>query len=457
VPIVRHQPEFVHIDGHGLCVVLVIPKVAPTVERRHYHRSSMIHPAKMSVMLCRELIRRYTKEGDLVLDPMAGIGTTLIEAALLGRNAIGVELEKKFVKITEKNIRILKKLKPDAGKAKIIQGDARELSKLLAGKVDSVVFSPPFAGTSGGKGEASRKPINERYPGLFERCIGGNKGGMSENPANIDNLPYGVDAVIFSPPFGEAQRGGGIAVKGYEGKHGKDERLHLRHDRKFSDDERNVSNLPYGVDAIVMSPPFERTLARENPNRRKGYWTGSGGYQSGRGTEGYGGTEGNIGNLPHGNIDVVITSPPYSGSNLGGGDVEAGRRRLIETGYDPRDYLGGQARNTVLDDKENIGNKKGETYLSAMKKVYEQCYSVLKPGGRMILVLKNFVRNKKIVRLDLDTRRLCEAVGFRWVETKLFRLPTRSFWRILQSRKYGDQIKNRHLLDYEIIEVFEKR
>jgi predicted methyltransferase len=104
--------------------------------------------------------------------------------------------------------------------------------------------------------------------------------------------------------------------------------------------------------------------------------------------------------------------------------------------------------------QNNIGNLKKETYLQAMFRVYSEAFKVLKPGGRMILVLKDFVRNKKIVRLDLDTKKLCEAAGFRWVETKLFRLPSKSFWRVLYEKKYPEV--DTSLLKYEFVEVFEK-
>ncbi len=40
-----------------------------------------------------QMMRRYTKRGDLVLDPFAGMGTTLIEAQRLGRHVLGVELQ----------------------------------------------------------------------------------------------------------------------------------------------------------------------------------------------------------------------------------------------------------------------------------------------------------------------------------------------------------------------------
>ncbi|WP_327352248.1 TRM11 family SAM-dependent methyltransferase [Streptomyces sp. NBC_01304] len=49
--------------------------------------------------LADHAIRTYTRPGDLVLDPMCGIGTTLVEALHLDRNAIGVEYEPKWARL----------------------------------------------------------------------------------------------------------------------------------------------------------------------------------------------------------------------------------------------------------------------------------------------------------------------------------------------------------------------
>jgi DNA modification methylase len=54
------------------------------------------HPAPMAPELANWAIRAYSKEGNLVLDPMCGIGTTLIEAKKLGRNYLGVEINPKY-------------------------------------------------------------------------------------------------------------------------------------------------------------------------------------------------------------------------------------------------------------------------------------------------------------------------------------------------------------------------
>jgi modification methylase len=55
-----------------------------------YLPGSTAHPAKMLPAIARQAIAAYSQPGDLVLDPMCGIGTTLVEAIHLGRDAIGI-------------------------------------------------------------------------------------------------------------------------------------------------------------------------------------------------------------------------------------------------------------------------------------------------------------------------------------------------------------------------------
>lgn len=52
----------------------------------------------------RAIIRDYTRPGDLVCDPCAGSGTTLIAAAIEGRRAIGAEMDPKTYEIAQKRI-----------------------------------------------------------------------------------------------------------------------------------------------------------------------------------------------------------------------------------------------------------------------------------------------------------------------------------------------------------------
>ncbi len=50
------------------------------------------YPARFSPLLAREIIKSFTKPGDLILDPFMGGGTSLVEAKLLSRNAIGFDI-----------------------------------------------------------------------------------------------------------------------------------------------------------------------------------------------------------------------------------------------------------------------------------------------------------------------------------------------------------------------------
>jgi len=56
-----------------------------------------IHPTQKSVPLLKYLISLFTDPGDVVIDPCAGSGTTLLAAELLGRKSYGFEVKRKFV------------------------------------------------------------------------------------------------------------------------------------------------------------------------------------------------------------------------------------------------------------------------------------------------------------------------------------------------------------------------
>lgn len=57
-----------------------------------------IHPTQKPVPLLKELIRIFTDEGDVVIDPCAGSGSTLRAASELNRHSYGFEIKKEFVK-----------------------------------------------------------------------------------------------------------------------------------------------------------------------------------------------------------------------------------------------------------------------------------------------------------------------------------------------------------------------
>jgi len=95
-----------------------------------------------------QLLRRYTKKGEWVLDPFLGSGTTLIEAQRLGRNAVGIELSKKVLDQTKKNI--AKETNPGKIKLEFVNGDSSSvdikevLNELNAKSFQLQIFHPPY-------------------------------------------------------------------------------------------------------------------------------------------------------------------------------------------------------------------------------------------------------------------------------------------------------------------------
>ena len=66
------------------------------------------HPTQKPVELFKYLIETYSNEGDIILDSCIGAGTTALAAIQSGRHYVGIELEEKYVSITNQRIKDLK-------------------------------------------------------------------------------------------------------------------------------------------------------------------------------------------------------------------------------------------------------------------------------------------------------------------------------------------------------------
>jgi hypothetical protein len=121
--------------------------------RGRYTPASMAHPGKMLPSIARHLIATYTHPGDIVLDPMAGIATTVVEAMHLGRRGIGVEYEPRWTQLGQDNIRLAGR-QGATGFGQILRGDARHLAALIPadvrGRVALIITSPPYGPSTHG-------------------------------------------------------------------------------------------------------------------------------------------------------------------------------------------------------------------------------------------------------------------------------------------------------------------
>ena len=71
-----------------LSVIFVGQRSLAAQRRGRFVAGSGAHPARMAPDLAAALIGDYTQPGDLVFDPLVGIGTTLVEAVPAGREAL---------------------------------------------------------------------------------------------------------------------------------------------------------------------------------------------------------------------------------------------------------------------------------------------------------------------------------------------------------------------------------
>ena len=91
----------------------------------------------------RNILLRYSQEGDLVLDQFAGGGTTLVEAKLLNRDIIGVDVNDVALERCREKIDF--EYEGSNGKVYIRKGDARNLDFIQDNSIDLICTHPPYA------------------------------------------------------------------------------------------------------------------------------------------------------------------------------------------------------------------------------------------------------------------------------------------------------------------------
>ena len=144
------------------------------------------HPAKFPETLVQEFIEFFTKEGEIVFDPMAGTGSTLVAALRAGRHSYGIELNPGYATIAdqiinEEKVNLGAKFQPLV--AEIINGDAAKIAEHVAKfdipLIDYVITSPPYWDMLHAKGaETQQKRRQDQELDVV----------YSDNPDDVGNI-----------------------------------------------------------------------------------------------------------------------------------------------------------------------------------------------------------------------------------------------------------------------------
>jgi DNA modification methylase len=124
----------------------------------------LVHPAKFPETLAQEFIEFFTKQGETVLDPMAGTGSTLIAALRSGRNSYGIELNPKYAEIAKQIIQEERTTLGDTVsnlQSQIINSDAAQITTYQLPQFDYVLTSPPYWDMLHAKGAETQKKRRE--------------------------------------------------------------------------------------------------------------------------------------------------------------------------------------------------------------------------------------------------------------------------------------------------------
>ena len=131
-----------------------------TYEKRDI-RDKKLHPATFPISLAKKVISLFSHEGQLILDPFVGSGTTLVAAQDLNRNAIGFDLQEEYVDLCAERLRSNNFF--NQAQQIAVQDDALNIPQYLEPETVSLIWtSPPYANLLNRKRKNKSRRGNER-------------------------------------------------------------------------------------------------------------------------------------------------------------------------------------------------------------------------------------------------------------------------------------------------------
>ena len=146
-------------------------------------RDKNVHPATFPIALAKRVIEVFTHEGELVLDPFVGSGTTLVAAQDLNRNAVGFDLQQKYIDLCKE--RLLNNNLFNRAQQIAICDDAFYIDRYLEPETISLIWtSPPYANLLNRRRRNKSRRGNERKNEQFDRIE-----QYSQDPRDLGTMP----------------------------------------------------------------------------------------------------------------------------------------------------------------------------------------------------------------------------------------------------------------------------
>lgn len=146
-------------------------------------RNKELHPATFPVSLAKRVIELFSHEGELVLDPFVGSGTSLVAAQELNRNAVGFDLQEKYINLCEE--RLTSDNFFNQAQQIAVQDDALHIANYLQPESVSLIWtSPPYANLLNRKRKNKSRRGEERKNEQFDKVE-----QYSQDPRDLGTMP----------------------------------------------------------------------------------------------------------------------------------------------------------------------------------------------------------------------------------------------------------------------------
>jgi DNA modification methylase len=145
-------------------------------------RDKELHPATYPISLAKKCIELFTHQGELVIDPFVGSGTTLVAARDINRNAVGFDLHKKYIDLSKN--RLSQQTIFSETQQIAICDDARNIPNYFKPETVSLFLtSPPYANLLDRKRKNKSRRSEQRKNSQYDKIE-----QYSQDPRDIGTL-----------------------------------------------------------------------------------------------------------------------------------------------------------------------------------------------------------------------------------------------------------------------------